>query len=188
VQCLKHVPWQLVADVAGLAGPSRVIISIETTHNTCYICYTPVMNEIFGGIHMAKGDILALTHAEAVENRRKGGIASGVARNKRRLMREVINEILPMRVTDEKLAEHLESAGLPATNETAIALAAITKAAHDDIEAARFLRDTRGEKPTDQLAVGNFFDAGYSVRDLDLSQFSTEQLQAMVAELSENNI
>ena len=81
----------------------------------------------------------------ARENGRKGGIASGVAKRQRKQLREVINEVLPMEVTDPELKAILESYGLNPTHEVAMVVAALQRAERGDIEAARFIRDTRGE-------------------------------------------
>ena len=113
----------------------------------------------------------------ARENGRKGGIASGVAKRQRKQLREVINEVLPMEVTDPELKAILESYGLKPTHEVAMVVAALQRAERGDIEAARFIRDTRGEKPVAALAVGNLLDK--PVRSLDLSQLSDAELEAL---------
>ena len=56
----------------------------------------------------------------------------------------------------------------------AIMLAVSGKAQRGDVEAARFLRDTVGEKPADGLVVGAV-DAE-ALAQFDLSQLSNEQL------------
>jgi len=122
------------------------------------------------------------TPEQARENGRKGGIASGVAKRRRKQLREVINEVLPMEVSDPELKAILESYGLNPTHEVAMVVAAIQRAERGDIEAARFIRDTRGEKPVAELAVGSILDA--PVRSLDLSKLSDAELEAL-AEMCE---
>lgn len=116
----------------------------------------------------------------ARENGRKGGLTSGVSKRKRKMLREVLNELLPMEVTDEELRTALESRGLEPTHEVAMAFAAIQRAERGDIEAARFIRDTRGEKPTENknIAVGNIMDT--PIQAMDLSALSDEQLYALI--------
>lgn len=118
------------------------------------------------------------TPEQARENGRKGGIASGVAKRKRKQLREVINEVLPMEVSDPEVRAVLESYGLNPTHEVAMVVAAIQRAERGDIEAARFIRDTRGEKPVAEVAVGNILDK--PVRSMDLSQLSDAELEALV--------
>lgn len=113
----------------------------------------------------------------ARENGRKGGIASGVAKRQRKQLREVINEVLPMEVSDPELKAILESYGLNPTHEVAMVVAALQRAERGDIEAARFIRDTRGEKPVAEIAMGSLLDR--PVRSMDLSQLSDAELEAL---------
>lgn len=119
----------------------------------------------------------------ARENGRKGGLASGESKRRRKLLRETINEILPMTVADPELQAILEEAGLDPSYEVAMSFAALNRAAKGDIEAARFIRDTRGEKPADTLAVGNLLDV--PVGAMDLSKLSDEELRALAYQYGE---
>ena len=110
------------------------------------------------------------------ENAVKAGIASGVARQKRKQLREVIGSMMTAAVTEAELREGLEAAGYAPTYENAIALAAIVRATHGDIEAARFVRDTLGEKPTESY---NFSASNRPIRSLDLSGYTDEELEAI---------
>lgn len=118
-----------------------------------------------------------LTPEEARANGRKGGLASVESRRRKKLLRETINEIMPLEIADEELREKLLAVGLEPTYEVAMSFAAISRAARGDIEAARFIRDTRGEKPTESLAVGQFLDT--PVWSMDLSRMSDEELMAL---------
>ena len=113
----------------------------------------------------------------ARENGRKGGLASGVAKRQRKQLREVINEVLPMEVSDPELKAILESYGLKPTHEVAMVVAALQRAERGDIEAARFIRDTRGEKPVAEIAMGAIMDR--PIRSMDLSQLSDAELEAL---------
>lgn len=118
------------------------------------------------------------TPAIARENGRKGGVASGASKRRRKALREVFNELLPMEVKDEELRSALLAVGLEPTHETAIAFAAILRAERGDIEAARFIRDTRGEKPTNNIAVGNILDT--PTTEIDFGKLSDAELYAML--------
>ena len=49
-----------------------------------------------------------------------------------------------------------------------------------DTEAAKFVRDTAGYKPTDAMQIGNLDDKPFM--ELDLSKLSNEELRKMIAE------
>lgn len=65
--------------------------------------------------------------------------------------------------------------------QSGVLLAQLRKALVGDTEAAKFVRDSSGQKPTDSLQVGNLDDV--PVTELDLSQLSTEELKARIAEI-----
>ena len=138
---------------------------------------------------MGKKDLIQFSGRSTPEERRdnaiKAGKASGVARQKRRLMRDVLANILTVEVTEPELRDKLEQSGLPATHEAAICYAAVIRAGRGDIEAARFVRDTMGEKPAAMLAVAPLQDVPVSY--MDLSKFSDDELRAMAAMRAENN-
>lgn len=138
---------------------------------------------------MGKKDLIQFSGRSTPEERRdnaiKAGKASGVARQKRRLMRDVLANIMTVEVTEPEIREKLEQAGLPATHEAAICYAAVIRAGRGDIEAARFVRDTMGEKPAATLAVAPLQDVPVSC--MDLSKFSDDELRAMAVMREENN-
>lgn len=82
----------------------------------------------------------------AAINGRKGGIASGEAKRRRKALRECLEELL------EK--EHADSKGNKATGVEAISIALFKKAASGDIQAFTTIRDTVGEKPTEKMDIG----------------------------------
>lgn len=138
---------------------------------------------------MSKKDLIQYTGrstpSERHENAVKAGLASGVSRQRRRQMREVISNILTVEVTDEEIRAELENNGLPSTLEAAMCYAAIKRAIRGDIEAARFVRDTLGEKPLSTLAVTPLSELP-PVEYMDMSQYSDDELRRMAAYLSEN--
>lgn len=115
----------------------------------------------------------------ARENGRKGGLASGASKQRRKLIRETINEIMPLEVSDDELREALQTAGLPPTFENAMAYSALRRAAKGDIEAARFVRDTLGQKPAESLAITPILDQ--PVASWDMSKLTDEELMAIAA-------
>lgn len=118
-----------------------------------------------------------LTPEQRRENARLAGIASGEARQRRKLMRETAAGILKAPVAIPEAAAALEAAGLDNNYQSAILLAAIQKAACGDIEAARFVRDTIGEKPTDTF---NLTAVQRPIQEMDLSQMSDAELQSLI--------
>lgn len=117
-----------------------------------------------------------LTPDRAREIGKRGGEASGLARRRRKAMREVMSSIMTCDVSDEALRDMLAAAGIEPTNENAIPFAMISRAARGDVEAARFVRDTLGEKPTESY---NLSMSPKSIKSLDLAGYSDEELEAL---------
>jgi hypothetical protein len=115
----------------------------------------------------------------AEENGRKGGIASGESKRKTKTFREAMKALLECEVLDEQQVRALEAFGLEPTYLNQIGLANIKKAAAGDTEAARFVRDTCGEKPREGIELGNLDDKPLSY--LDMSKLTDEQLRAIAA-------
>ncbi len=93
------------------------------------------------------------TPEEQREIARKGGIASGKARRKKRTMREAAQLILNLPATEEQ-SRILEQYGIPKKDHTALTIMmakAVQMASDGDLRAAEFVRDTIGESPKYQL-------------------------------------
>lgn len=118
----------------------------------------------------------AATPEERAERARKAGKASGEARREYSRLNKLLKEALVLDVRDKLMAERLREMGLEPTNANAIIMASIGKAAAGDVEAARFVRDTVGEKPTEayQLAVTD-----KPIKAMDLSRLTDEELSAL---------
>ena len=123
-------------------------------------------------------DYSQLSPEQRTEQCRKAGIAGREARRKYRTQRELLSLILSSPIDDKEKAKKLKEAGFPATYGGAMAFAATAKAVDGDIEAARFVRDTVGEKPTESYQM-NVTDK--PVKSLDLTQLTDEEREAMVA-------
>lgn len=81
---------------------------------------------------------------KAAELGSAGGIASGIAKREKRTMREIAEIILSKDV--------MTSDGV-VTGKYAVLAEVIKKALKGDLQAATFIRDTIGEKPTDKQEI-----------------------------------
>jgi hypothetical protein len=110
------------------------------------------------------GEAMALkrdfTPEELRENGRKGGIASGEAKRKKKAMQETLNTLLGMPLKNKKCYEVEEIQSFAQLNgknisvETAILIKQIQRALAGDLPSAEFIRDTSGQAPTKELNVG----------------------------------
>ena len=91
----------------------------------------------------------------AARNGRKGGIASGEAKRRRKSLREQLEILLENGNTQES-----------------VAVALIEKAMGGDVKAFEVLRDTVGEKPVDKVETKQTV--------VDMSKFTTEEIKAML--------
>lgn len=94
---------------------------------------------------------------EARERGRKGGLASGEARRKRKTLKE---ELLMM-LEDEEVQK-------------SVAVALIQEAQNGNVKAFGMLRDTIGEAPVEKVQTTQTV--------VDMSAFSTEEIKAMLDE------
>lgn len=88
------------------------------------------------------------TKEEQREIAKKGGIASGKARRKKKLLKEIIDEIGESRLnTDEAkdIAKALSINKRDVTYDVAIMFKAVNEALSGNIKAMEFIRDTRGQ-------------------------------------------
>lgn len=93
----------------------------------------------------------------AVENGRKGGLASAKAKREKKALRETLEQLLAMPMKGGKSTDidKIKSiAGLKGKNITmqeAIMLSMLQKAVKGDVRASEYIRDTIGQKPVNQL-------------------------------------
>lgn len=108
-----------------------------------------------------------MSESERRECGRKGGIASGEAKRRKKAMRERLNILLEMalkggRKNDlEAIKNFSDLKGANVSVSDAILIAQIQKAMKGDTTAATFIRDTSGEKPSDDFRV----EAGQNLLD-----------------------
>lgn len=91
----------------------------------------------------------------AARNGRKGGIASGEAKRRRKSLREQLEILLENGNTQES-----------------VAVALVKRAMCGDVRAFEVLRDTIGEKPVDKVETKQTV--------VDMSKFTTEEIKAML--------
>lgn len=85
---------------------------------------------------------------EAREAGKKGGVASGIARRKKRTMKNAAKFLLDMGVAEEKMKDTMRAFGLEdedLTNQMAVMISVFRSALTGDVRAAEFLRDTAGQ-------------------------------------------
>lgn len=98
---------------------------------------------------------------EAREKGRKGGIASGAARRRKRDMRQAAKLLLDADVSPSQKSMRMlmKSLGIDEQDMTysmAIFSAVLLQAGNGNVKAAAFLRDTAGYNPTQQLQEKQF--------------------------------
>ena len=113
----------------------------------------------------------------------RAGKASGEARRRRKTFRESLLTILALDVDDPELYAKLTELGLDPSRQTAVDLAQVERAARGDTDAARFVRDTVGEKPTEQVELGGLADR--PIETIDLTKLSDEDLRKLARIKSE---
>ena len=102
---------------------------------------------------MAKNQFSLMTPEERSECGKKGGIASGESKRKKKAMRDRLEILLSMpmksgRTADvEAIKNFAELKGKNITVEDAMMIAQIQKALKGDTTAAAFVRDTAGQNP-----------------------------------------
>lgn len=112
----------------------------------------------------------------------EGGRKSGEVRRRKKNLREVTRALLEASAlpdTDPELLAALEAAGLDKDNQGVMMLAAMRKAEAGDIEASRFVRDTSGQAPSQQVELGGI--DGKPIEVMDLSGLSTEELNKLLS-------
>lgn len=99
------------------------------------------------------------TSEERAENGRKGGTASGIARRKKKQMKETLEILLGMPLKKNKCYDVDEIVSFGQLNgknvdvETAILIKQIQRALKGDLPSAEFIRDTSGQKPANDLNI-----------------------------------
>jgi len=106
------------------------------------------------------------------------GSRKGEKNMERKTMQEIFQSLLSLPPENEQRREELVQLGLEPTYANAIGLAVVRKGSQGDVTAARFIRDTLGEKPDEQSDF-----AERDISSLDLSGYTDAQLAEMAARL-----
>lgn len=118
-------------------------------------------------------NLIMFNENTAREAGRKGAIKANEVKRQKKAMRETLQELLALPIEKgdiDEINNLAEVKGKNITAEQAMCLAMIKKALNGDVSAATFVRDTSGNKVTDDVNV-NLTKAGP-----DLSSFSREEL------------
>ena len=97
------------------------------------------------------------SHEEAVINGRKGGVASGQAKRRRKLLRDSMNALLELPVSSTKEYNALIKIGIDIEdidNSQLIVLALFNKAKSGDVAAIKELRNLIGEDSAEEKSAG----------------------------------
>ena len=119
---------------------------------------------------------------EHSEDSRKGGIASGEARRRKRTMREAAELFLSLPVKDDELKERMEALGVDGDdvdNQMAVIVGLTMKATSGDSKAAQVLAELLGEGQR-QLEVSGI--NGTPLMAMDMSTLSDDQLRVLAAQ------
>jgi hypothetical protein len=107
------------------------------------------------------------TTSEARNRGKKGGIKSGKARKERKAMKETAEMILGLTLKDGTVTDLEDIQSMAAANgknitvQDAIILKQAQKALRGDIRAAEFIRDTSGNRPTNEQRMDVAVDNGF---------------------------
>ena len=118
---------------------------------------------------MAKNEFANMTPEQRRENGRKGGIASGEAKRKKKAMRERLEILLEMPMKDgrsadiEAIKNFAAIKGKNITVQDAMMIAQIQKALKGDTTAAAFVRDTAGQNPTTKIEAEMDMDLNITI-------------------------
>ena len=111
--------------------------------------------------------------------------AAGRARKRElKAQRDILRDLLRTDCTDERTRDALVSLGMEPSIANAVNLAVLRRAQTGDIEAARYVRDTIGERPTETTAIQV---SNQPIRAMDLTQLSDAELEALADRADEED-
>lgn len=105
---------------------------------------------------MSDKNLIPFTKETAKRNGKKGGIASGVTRRKKRGLKETLNIILNGNHLSAEMQRKLLEYGYKSeeiNNELYLAIKVFEAATKGNVRAIEFIRDTTGQKPKDEIAI-----------------------------------
>jgi hypothetical protein len=134
------------------------------------------------GQHNVSEWVAGLSPEEREAHYARVGAAETETKRRKRMMRDVLKEMMTLDVPDEELAAKLQEFGVDSTVVNGLMYQAIRTGLQGEIEAVRFVRDTLGEKPTEAF---NMNLTGKPVKALDLTSLSDAELEALADEADE---
>lgn len=108
------------------------------------------------------------------------------AKRRKRLLRDALRDILDAPLcgaapNEDEILALLTAMGVEnPTNSDAVALATARKALLGDVEAARFVRDSAGEKPSQAVEIGNLDERPFE--SLNLAELTDDQLKKLASQ------
>lgn len=121
------------------------------------------------------------TREQLQEMGRKGGKKAAETYRRRRMLKDAALAVLDMELlAGDDIREELEKRGLPIDGNQALIMAQMLRALAGDTEAARFVRDTSGQRPAQGIELSGI--DGRPIESIDLSQMTDEQLR-QIAEM-----
>lgn len=127
-----------------------------------------------------------MTEEERAQKRawcQKGARAATETYKRRKRMAQDLKALMTRVSPDADLRELLTSLDMGTTIQEAILLAVSNKAMRGDVEAARFVRDTMGEKPREGMDI-SIDDT--PVERMDMSKLSDEDLMRLATQRGES--
>lgn len=119
-----------------------------------------------------------MTVEELKAHASKMGKRSGEVRRKKKVLRDLARVLLDATLqSEDEFREELSKRGIEQTEAAALLFSQLKRARAGDTEAARFLRDTSGQKPADTISFGNTENKPFET--LDLSKLSDDQLKTL---------
>ena len=157
---------------------------------------TETLSQDKEGYTMNDFNLTPFTTETAIENGRKGGIASGEAKRERKLIREIITDFMEQEATatDKMLADYKIDTY---TNGAIVAGKLIDKAKRGDVRATKLLMEIMGELERGKVTVNNIvekdedtelYKKGYWAGQRDVFAHLTDQELHNVIERTKYNI
>lgn len=115
------------------------------------------------------------TKEEVRENARKGGIASGKARRRKKTMREIAKTMGSLGVSSPRMAAALEEMGVDNSNEYAVVYSLYKKAISGNVRAIELLLKLVGQSLEPQVDIDN------TIADTELKKAHKEAITGETA-------
>lgn len=118
---------------------------------------------------MARNEFSNMTPEQRRENGRKGGIASGETKRRKKAMKETLEVLLSMPLKNGKLSSvdaiksFADMKGKNISVQDALLVSMIQKAMKGNVYAAEYIRDTVGENPTNKIEADVDMDLNISI-------------------------